>query len=57
MECNFNYSMKTFHLMCESQFYEGIGRKISREQRDKIGRVCMMLFEEYMEILLVKKGS
>jgi hypothetical protein len=43
--------------MCESQFYEGIGRKISREQRDKIGRVCMMLFEEYMEILLVKKGS
>jgi len=30
--------MKTFHELCESQFYKEIGRKIFGEQRDEIKR-------------------
>jgi hypothetical protein len=41
MERNPNYSMKTFNELCESWFYEGIGRKIFGEQRDKDWRnIC-----------------
>jgi hypothetical protein len=35
MEHNLDYSMKTFHVLCESQFCEGIGRKISGDQKDE----------------------
>jgi hypothetical protein len=35
MECNPSYSLKTFHELCESQFYEGVGRKIYGERRDE----------------------
>jgi len=34
MECNPGCSMKTFHELCESQFCEGIGRKIFGKRRD-----------------------
>jgi hypothetical protein len=35
MECNLACSMKIFHELCESRFYEGIGRKIFGEQKDE----------------------
>jgi len=35
MECDPGYLMKTFHELCESRFYEGIGTEIYREQWDK----------------------
>jgi hypothetical protein len=38
--------MKTLHELCESQFYKGIGWKISEEQKDRIGGGYMRLVEE-----------
>jgi hypothetical protein len=35
MERNPGYSMKTLHVLCESWFYKGIGRKISEKRRDE----------------------
>ncbi len=36
MEHNLSCSMKTLHELCESWFWEEIGRKISREQKDEV---------------------
>ncbi len=38
IECNPNYSIKTFHELWESRFYNEIGKKIYGEQRDEDGR-------------------
>jgi hypothetical protein len=38
MECNPSYSMKTLHELWESWFYNEIGKKIYREQRDEDGK-------------------
>ncbi len=38
MECNPYYSMKTLMELCESRFYEEIGRKIFAQQRDEVMR-------------------
>jgi hypothetical protein len=61
MEHNPGYSMKTFHVLCESQFCEGIGKKMYGEQKDEDWRniyIYIMLIEEYhVEFFLVKKGS
>jgi hypothetical protein len=35
MEHDLGYSMKTLHELCESRLCEGIGKEISREQRDE----------------------
>jgi hypothetical protein len=35
MERNPSCSMKALHELCESRFYNEIGKKISREQRDE----------------------
>lgn len=35
MERNPSFSMKTFHVLCESRFCERIGKKNSRERRDE----------------------
>jgi hypothetical protein len=35
MECNLGYSMKTFHVLCESRFCKGIGRKIFGDKMDE----------------------
>jgi len=35
MEHNFDYSLKILQKLCESWFCEGIGKKISGEQRDQ----------------------
>ncbi len=38
LERNLGCSMKTLHELCESQFCEGIGKKIAKEKKDKIWR-------------------
>ncbi len=35
MECDPDYSMKTFYELCESRLYKGIGEEISGEWRDE----------------------
>jgi hypothetical protein len=50
MECNSSYSMKIFHELCESQFYEEIGRKILGSEGMKIRRIYMMLVQENMGV-------
>jgi len=46
MEHNLGCSLKTLRELCESQFYKGIGKEISREQRDEEWKSYMMLAEE-----------
>ncbi len=38
MEHNFDYSMKSFHELCESHLCMGIGKKIYGERKDEDGK-------------------
>jgi hypothetical protein len=58
MERNPGYSMKTLHVLCESWFYEGIGRKNSWEQKDEDWRSIYDVGSRVQGCgILVKKGS
>jgi hypothetical protein len=57
MEHNTGCSMKTFHVLCESRFAKRLAQRLLGIKGKRIGRIYVMLVEEYRGESLVKEGN